>query len=101
MNDILDGYGPQKDLQEILEELVTWCSQQSVSKEKPDITVILPKAIVDNYSLTFRAKERIVAGTPTTETPKISALWFNPGIVNILSEEEYLVVTRASTERPG
>ena len=80
-------YGEQKSLQEILEELVVYCA--SVSTGINRIQVILPQNILDSYSLSMAAKERIVLfGAPQTVGPNhVKSINFNSGIVTLHSYE--------------
>ena len=58
MKDMFPQYGKAKELQEILEELAIFCG---MSMANPDnVRVILPRKVIDAFSLSMYAKERVV-----------------------------------------
>jgi hypothetical protein len=88
----MSEYGETKSLQEILEELAVHC--QMVSLGTPTIKVILPRAVIDNFSSTFCAKQRFI---PTNEAPAngipekslvIKSLVLSAGRVELFNDED-------------
>lgn len=85
---MFEEYGPQKGLQEILEELSVYCMLAGV--DNPQITVILPKRVQDAFNAEFMPKERIVSPLPSSNRSAVTELWCS-GVVTIHNSDDYEV----------
>lgn len=81
----MNEYGKYGDLQEILEDLTVYCALNFANSN--DIKVILPKKIIEQFSIGFRP----IAKTTLTDTAKdmaIRTLWTSMGTVSLHSIED-------------
>jgi hypothetical protein len=72
----MNEYGKQKDLTEILQELVNYCANNTA--HKVELQLKLPKTIFMQLSLSYRQKEAIPLGANLTK------LHLNGGAVEIV-----------------
>lgn len=95
---LLKGYGKTMGLHEILEELVIYCNSVGVSNA--DIKLILPKAIIDQFSLSFRAKERTVSIPNLGKATNLRKIVCSGGTVELHSDNDVGLVTGLSDLQP-
>lgn len=91
----LSGYTDETSLTEILELLTLHCSLMGL--DNPKVQIILPKTVLDAYSLTFSAKERIRflgEPQPDPEEVELKTLYTCDGIVELFSDEKASVLIK-------
>lgn len=86
MDNPLEGYKEEENLQEILERLSLYCIESGV--KDPQITLLLPKQAMDRFNLSLRAKARIEELPPS----KLKSIHLQSGIVELKSADEYQLI---------
>lgn len=82
-------------LTDILEQLVVYCHENG-NQGKPKIQLILPKAVLDRYSLALQARERIIQDGYSSDQniSTIRTLYCGEGRVELFNDEDNLVVKK-------
>lgn len=89
-DNVFSDYGPQKGLQEILEELAVYCAEAGC--DNPSITVILPKQAQDHFNLQFAPKEKYQLAQKQGRSA-VTQFWC-AGVVTIHNDSDYEAVQR-------
>lgn len=76
-------YGKQPNLEEILQDLVSYCAMNTTEEVKIKLT--LPKNILYQFSLTYKAKESAYIESPV-QLNTIARLYLMGGIVEFVEE---------------
>lgn len=96
-------YGYQKTLQEILEELSTYCVMNHLIGERENkIKIILPDKVIRGYNKIWYAKERIIIDGQIVNRNdpvymdhiKNSILHVNGGTIALYSDKEYSITKK-------
>ena len=74
----MSEYGEEKELEEILQELVLYCAKNTV--DPVDIKLHLPASILHRLGWHFFAKMRKGGNPPS----KVEKLYFNSGTVELI-----------------
>lgn len=83
-----------RSLTDILEDLVEYCNTQALS-DGCKVQLVLPKKVLDRYSLVCQAKERILLhGTPAKESSIARLYCHNNGLVELFNDEDNMVVKK-------
>jgi len=86
---MFEEYGTQKTLVEIMEELLLYCNIAGVTDA--EVSIILPKRIVDHLKQEVGAKER---QHPSKIPIKVGSIRVSGGKVSIYNDEENEVVVK-------
>ena len=92
----MSEYGKSFSLMEILDELTSHC--QLITGKKEKIKLILPKKVIENFSLMAKPKERIILYGEVQDPVnwKVSSLYGHGGIVELFNDEDNEVTIKES-----
>jgi hypothetical protein len=80
----MSEYGEQKGLQEILQDLVTYC--QANTGGDVNLKLHLPKSVLGQFSMSFQPTPKItLSGEPGNSIFSLSKIYLNGGTVELES----------------
>ena len=89
----MTAYGQQVTLQEILEELAFHC--YTVDPKRPKIQIILPEAVIRDFSRSFKPMEKFISATgEDLREYNIRTLVVQSGEIELFSDDKSQVTNK-------
>lgn len=83
---VINGYGSEPNLQDILEQLGLYCRLATGKEVKAK--VILPDAVVDHFTSTCLRSPAVVQRTADQDAAGRYVAWTTGGVIEIVKESE-------------